>query len=277
MSTGVENGFLSLKGGTLYYEAIGSGFPLVLIHSRWMHSGLWDEQVKAFASHYRVIRYDVRGFGKSEMERVPYSDIEDLKLLFDHLNINQAHVLGLSMGAEIAIGYALRYPERVKALVIAGAGLEEFEWSEAFGQEWGLFAGAIQDEDYPRAINQVVKMWVDGPVRPASEAVRERTRELMRGHTFEHHKPFPQPPESETQPVSDSPALTEREKFASLRVPTLVMVGDKDWPEQVKMAELLAIYIPHAEHQVIKDAAHIVNLEQPDIFNQTVLAFLKRH
>lgn len=270
----VHSGFLALNGGSLYYEVTGQGVPLVLVHSSWMHSGLWDEQVKAFSAQYRLIRYDVRGFGESRMDRVPYSDVDDLLKLFDHLDVDQAYVVGLSMGAEIAAGFALAHPERVKALVLCGMRLDDYQWSDAFEEEWARFTEAIQMEDYPGAVNQVVKMWVDGPIRPTSDAVRARTREMMRDHTFEHHKPFPSP-DTETQ--ADSVPVSEREKYARLNAPTLVMVGDKDWPEHVAMAQILAGYLPNAEHKVIPDAAHIVNLEQPDLFNKAVLDFLKRH
>lgn len=280
MSNLTQTGFLPVKGAKLYYEATGAGVPLVLVHSRWMHNGLWDDQVKAFAPHYRVIRYDVRGFGQSDMELIPYSDVDDLLRLFDYLDIEQAYLVGLSMGAEIVLSFALRHPERVKALVVSGAGLDEYEWTESFNQEWGRFAAAIQADNYPEATNQVIKMWVDGPLRPASQPVRDRTRELMRGHTFLHHKPFPPSAESEaisSAEVQATPTLSEREKFAGLKPPTLVMVGEYDWPEMVRMAEILVSYLPNAEHLLIPNAAHITNLEQPDAFNHAVLDFLARH
>lgn len=274
-----STGFLNVNGGKLYYEVTGQGFPLVLIHSRWMHSDLWDEQVKVFAPHYQIIRYDVRGFGRSEMVLIPYDDGNDLRQLFDHLNISQAHLLGLSMGAEIAINFALNFPERVRSLIVSGAGLEEYEWSERFNQAWGTFAAAIQRDDYPGAINQIVQMWVDGPMRPASEPVRSRTRFLMLGHTFVHHKPFPLPAENEIsseKSVQSAPPISEREKFSRLNLPVLVMVGSEDWPEMVAMAGILAEdYLSNARLVILPDAAHITSLEQPEKFNDAVLSFLK--
>jgi pimeloyl-ACP methyl ester carboxylesterase len=274
--------FLPIKGAKLYYEITGQGFPLVLVHSRWMHSGLWDEQVKAFAPHYRVIGYDVRGFGKSDMELIPLSDVEDLRQLFDHLDIKQAYLVGLSMGAEIAMNFALAYPERVQALVASGAGLDEYKWDDSFWLEWNRFSDAIKTDNYALAIDQVVKMWVDGPIRPANDSIRARTREFMRGHTFLHHKPFPALSKSEAgsepQPMAEpTPPLSEREKWGGLHVPTLMMVGAYDWPEMVAMSKILADYIRDAEQVVIPNAAHITNLEQPQAFNRTVLDFLTRH
>lgn len=280
MSNQTETDFLPVQGAKLYYEVTGDGFPLVLVHSRWMHNALWDEQVRAFAPHYRIIRYDVRGFGESEMELIPYSDVDDLLRLLDHLDVDQAYLVGLSMGAEIAIAFTLAHPERVKALAVSGAGLDEFAWGESFNQQWQQFADAIHVDDYNQAINQVVSMWVDGPMRPAPQAVRDRTRQLMHGHTFLHHKPFPPVPEPvDASPSQDEPAqpISEKEKFADLQTPTLVMVGEHDWPEMVKMAETLASYLPKGELSLISGAAHITNLEQPDVFNRAILDFLSRH
>ncbi|MBI5668520.1 MAG: alpha/beta hydrolase [Chloroflexi bacterium] len=282
MSEQAASGYIAVKGAKLYYDVMGRGFPLVLVHSRWMHSGLWDEQVRVFSQQYQVVRYDVRGFGQSEMELIPYSDVDDLLRLFDHLGLQQAYLLGLSMGAEIALRFTLQYPERVKALVVSGASLDEYEWSEQFNQEWTRFAGAIEADDYTGAINQVVKIWVDGPLRTASEAVRAYTRQLMQGHTFIHHKPWPQPeslPGAEadsTPPVESAPPTSERERLGALRVPTLLLVGDQDWPEQVAMAGILAEYIPNSEKVIIPGAAHFPNLEQPQAFNRAVLDFLSR-
>src|SRR5689334_13901882 len=94
----VTQGFAEVNGTQLYYEMAGQGEPLVLIHGRLLHSGQWDEQFLEFAQHYRVIRHDVRGFGKSRM-RDSGSDVEDLRALLDYLHIDHAHLLGLSMGA----------------------------------------------------------------------------------------------------------------------------------------------------------------------------------
>jgi pimeloyl-ACP methyl ester carboxylesterase len=236
---------------------------------------------QAFSPHYRVIRYDVRGFGKSDMKLVPYSDTDDLLRLFDHLDIEQAYLVGLSMGAEIAAGFALKHPERVKALVISGAGLDDYEWSAAFGEEWGRFFGAIKADDYAHATDKVVRMWVDCPIRPASDSVRARVRALMQGHTFLHHKPFPAPPPSAqevpTPQEGSNIPNSEREKWGNLHIPTRVMVGEYDWPEQVAMAKILADYIPGAEGIIIPDAAHITPLEQPRAFDQAVLDFFARH
>src|SRR5689334_19941744 len=102
----------------LYYEVAGSGPPLVLIHGFDLDTRMWDDQFEVFAQHYRVVRYDVRGFGKSARPTEPYAHEEDLKALLDYLGIAQAHIVGMSMGGGIAIDFTLTYPEMTRTLIL---------------------------------------------------------------------------------------------------------------------------------------------------------------
>lgn len=94
-----EAGFVEVNGTKLYYEMMGEGHPLVLIHGGYMDRRMWDDQFAVFAEHYRVIRYDVRGFGKSELLQVPYSDTEDRYTLLTALGVKKTYLLGLSLVA----------------------------------------------------------------------------------------------------------------------------------------------------------------------------------
>src|SRR5690242_8469772 len=108
-----EVGFVEVNGTQLYYETQGCGHPLVLIHGGYMDRRMWDDQFHAFAKQYRVIRYDVRGFGKSELPGVPYADRQDLYALLKHLGVEKTYLLGLSLGGMIALDFTLDYPKMV--------------------------------------------------------------------------------------------------------------------------------------------------------------------
>src|SRR5262245_57108437 len=115
----VQSGFADIPGARLHYEVAGSGEPLVLIHGFTLDMRMWDDQFASLARHFQVVRYDLRGFGKSSMPTTePYTHADDLKALLDCLNIERAHVLGLSMGGSIAINFALNYPAMVDRLVL---------------------------------------------------------------------------------------------------------------------------------------------------------------
>src|SRR5260370_38118700 len=117
----LRTGFVETNGTKLYYEMMGEGHPLVLLHGGYMDRRIWDDQFAAFAQNYQVIRYDIRGFGKSALPQVPYADWQDLFNLLTFLDVEKAHLLGLSLGGVIALDFTLMYPEMVDALILVGS------------------------------------------------------------------------------------------------------------------------------------------------------------
>src|SRR2546430_190174 len=117
-----QSGFLEVLGGRLYYETAGTGDAVVFIHGNVGDRRHWDRQFQALVNRFRVIRYDVRGYGLSSIvaQGLAYADHQDLAALFDHLGLTSAHVVGWSMGSGIAIDFALSHPGRLKSLVSVG-------------------------------------------------------------------------------------------------------------------------------------------------------------
>ena len=105
-------GYADLGDGKLYYEIEGEGEPLVLCHAGFVDSRMWDGQWKAFTQHYRVLRFDMRGFGKSDPVNGPVSRRRDLYCMLRKLGIERANLLGCSMGGEMVIDFALEHPEK---------------------------------------------------------------------------------------------------------------------------------------------------------------------
>src|SRR6266851_7050559 len=130
-----ETGFVETNGTKLYYEVMGEGHPLVLIHGGYMDRRMWDDQFAVFAQHYRVIRYDVRGFGKTDLPQVPYTDRQDLSNLLSFLGVEKTYMMGLSLGGEIAIDFTLDYPHMMDALILVGASVSGVPVMELITQE----------------------------------------------------------------------------------------------------------------------------------------------
>ena len=173
----------------LYYEIAGDGHPLVLIHGGLVNSGLWDDQFEVFAASYRTLRYDVRGFGKSKSPAAYYSNHGDLRDLLDDLGIEQAYVLGLSMGGAIAIDFTLAYSNRVAAVLPIAAGLSGYRTTTNSALRDELNA-AYERGDKERAVELSLQMWTDGPHRTPDQvdpSVRERIR-AMTAHTGSHRE-----------------------------------------------------------------------------------------
>lgn len=130
-----QTGFADVNGTRLYYEIAGSGHPLVLIHGNTLDNRMWDDQFEVFAQQYQVIRYDLRGFGKSNVPQPQesYAPADDLMSLLKHLGLSHAHILGLSRGGAVAIEFALTYRDATDTLIAVDASLGGYTWGDDFG------------------------------------------------------------------------------------------------------------------------------------------------
>jgi 3-oxoadipate enol-lactonase len=276
-------GTTTISSAEIYYEVAGEdhNHPLLLIHSALMNSKMWDEQVTAFEPFYRVIRFDQPGFGRSPMPESPVSDSDVIQGLLRSLGIAKSYVLGLSMGAEVALQFALDCPDMVDGLILIGSSLDGYEYSPQGMRNWEYFVNLVRARDFPRAIDEFIRHWVDGPVAPADESVRRRARAIMEEYSFVHFFPrqLPKTPTSSTlvsQVESDSMQdyRAPIDRLGDIQVPTLIMVGNQDQPDVIDIAGLLTMAIPDAKQVMIPGAAHIINLQHPDAFNRAVLDFM---
>ncbi len=255
----------------LAYDVEGDGSPILFIHEGIADRRMWHPQVGPFVdAGYRVVRCDLRGFGDSELTDGPFSNLDDVHELLEHLGIERASVVGGSYGARVALEYALSYPGTVDGLVLMGPGLRDAEWSEAierFGEEE---ESLIEAGDVEGAVELNVRTWVDGPSRGPDQVdagVRERVREMQR-RAFEVQIPVP---DAGPDAPFDPPASA---RLGEVRCPVLVVVGDLDQPDILRVADRLADGIPGARKAVIPGTAHVPSMERPDEFNQLVLDFI---
>lgn len=262
------SGYIPIEGGRLYYESIGRGEPVVLLHAGIAHLRMWDEQIPDLAEHFRAIRYDLRGFGRSSQAAAPFSNVSDLLALLDSLGLERAHLLGCSKGAGICLDFALAHPDRVRSLVLVAGAPSGFEGTAGPPRQWNEVEAAFKAGDLDRAAELETQIWLDGASRTPDQvdsALRERVRAMDR-QALEHDE------ENETH--EQPPASKAVERLAEVQVPVLVMVGDLDHPDRIAAAELMARRFPKAQYTVLHGTAHLPNMEQPAEFNRRVLAFL---
>jgi 3-oxoadipate enol-lactonase len=261
-------GFLDVEGGRLYYEADGEGTPITLIHAGVAHLRMWDEQVAAWRDRHRVIRYDTRGFGRTETRDVPYSNRDDLRALLDHLGIEQTHLLGLSRGAMIAADFTVEQPERVKSLTWVAGGLRGFEVEDPrLTDLWAAMERLEEAHDWEPLVDMETRLWVDGFGEP-EDRVDPGVRKKMIQWNLENYR-AEQPANQPIQP--DSPAA---EHLDALTMPTLFMWGTLDELGVIRSGEKLAAEVPGARSKVFEGVAHMVNLERPEEFNRIVGEFV---
>src|SRR3990172_7963847 len=162
-----STGYIDVDNGRLYYEVAGDGPAVVLSHAGIADLSMWDDQFETFAERYRVIRYDVRGFGRSSTPEREYSHVDDLHRLLHHLDAYDAALVGVSMGGQIVIQFALVHPEVVTALVPVAAGLEDdtAHQDADLRRYWAEEEAALAKRDIRRAVELNLRVWVDGPRR----------------------------------------------------------------------------------------------------------------
>jgi pimeloyl-ACP methyl ester carboxylesterase len=149
-----ESGFVDVEGGRIYYEAEGDGPPVLLIHGGLGTLRMWDEHVARFAARHRVIRYDTRGFGRTETDDVEFANRDDAIAVLDHLGVGSAVVVGQSRGAMIALDLALDRADRVDALVSVAGGIGGYEPELADGTSqppWDELERLWMKKDWPRS------------------------------------------------------------------------------------------------------------------------------
>jgi pimeloyl-ACP methyl ester carboxylesterase len=263
-----------VNGISLHYEEAGRGRPLVLAHGFSATGRMWEGQVAVFRDRCRVVTYDARGQGRSEVPAAlaAYSQpkmVEDLRQLIAHLGLERPVVGGLSMGGNVAVNLALAHPDAVAGVLVCdtGAGSDEPETWAGKVQRWieildgpGIEAFA---EDYLR--DPILADYAD-----RSPAAREFLRSAITSNTAAGLA------RGLAGVVGKRPSLYSlKDQLATLAIPATIVVGDRDhWCTRV--SEFLAATIPGAELVVIRGSGHMTNLEEPEQFNRALARLLDR-
>jgi pimeloyl-ACP methyl ester carboxylesterase len=264
----IQTGFAEFGQSKLYYEVAGEGEPtVILLHGGMLDNTMWDEQLELLAKSHRVVRYDGSAHGQSALPPEAYWDHADLRGLMDHLQIDSAVLVGLSMGGRVAIDMALEEPTRVRAVVAVSSGLGGYRFESDFHMEnRKKMIAAWKSGDFDAVVESFQREWTDGPSRAPEDVdpkIRERVRAMARATV-----------DSVMEGRSLQPPAIER--LDELDLPMLIVVGELDMPGIHEIADLLVEANPQAELVTIPGVAHMVNLEAPEEFDRVLLRFLER-
>jgi pimeloyl-ACP methyl ester carboxylesterase len=255
----------------LYVEQAGEGSPVVLIHEGIADSRMWEPQWAEWSKRFRLVRFDLRGFGQSPPMVGTYSLSGDLVQLLESLELGPVTLIGVSLGGAVAMETTIARPDLVSRLVVVAPGLRGFEMSDETKTGWEEEEAALERGDVDAAVEVNMRMWVDGPSRSPDEVdpeVRSQVAEMQR-HAIEKYLEAGE--EGEHRPLAEDWG----ERLGEISVPTLVVVGDLDRPEMLEIAEKLEAEIPGARREVIHGVAHVPSMERPDEFDRLVLGFLE--
>lgn len=266
-----DSGFVSIPhDGKIYYEAYGKGAPLILLHGHTLDRRMWAKQIEAFAKHYRVITPDMRGYGRSsrQFEGLNTTHADDIIAFMDSLHIAKAHILGLSMGGFVAADMVCMYPERMLSCVMVSGSLRSRK-----GPSEPMDSAEIAESD--AAIQKVLeggidkwrKDWIDKLISGGgsnAESIRNDLTTIIYdwdAWQLVHH-------ELRIFYARDAlPVLQQK----CPDVPCLFLSGEHEHKKRPGMMK----YLPKSDFQVLPDCGHMNNMEQPELFNETIIKFIK--
>jgi pimeloyl-ACP methyl ester carboxylesterase len=266
----MKSGYADINGAKIYYETDGTGQPLVMVHAGVANLDMWDDQFREFARDYHVVRYDMRGYGKSEPVEGEYSRLEDLYEMLKFLGIENAILMGCSMGGEASMDLTLQHPDLVKALIMVCSGPVGFETDDPAPPQWEEIPTAWKAGDLDRVAELEAQIFMDGIGQPShrvNPAVRNKMIAMNRIALANEKKGL-----AKEKPPLDPPAA---KRLSEIRVPVLVIVGDYDLPFLKAAGDFMARNIVGA-HKATIPTAHLPSMERPDEFNQIVREFLSR-
>ena len=266
-----KSGFVQVDNARLYYETVGQGVPLVMIHAGVADSRQWNNEFAFFAPNYQVIRYDMRGYGKSEPVDGEFNHLDDLVAVLNALEVHEPVVImGCSMGGGLAMDFALAHPSRVKALIMVGSGPSGLELDVPTPAKFAEVEKAFEAGDLDLVSELETQIWFDGTGRTPEQvdpAMRKLLYDMNRQALAHEVKQL-----GKRLPNTQVPAF---DRLSDLKLPVLIIVGEHDTPYILAAAEYMIEKLPSVQKVRVEDAAHLPNMDHPDEFQTAVTNFLE--
>ncbi len=260
-------------GVKLHVEESGDGTPIVFVHEFAGDHRSWEPQMRFFARRYRCVSYAARGYPPSETpaDESAYSQDrarDDIRSVMDGLGIEKAHIVGLSMGGFATLHFGLNYPDRALSLVVAGCGYgAEKNASDRFKNEVGTIANTLLSD----GMVSFAEKYALGPTRVQFQNKDPRGWREFAEQLAEHDATGSAYTQKGVQ--GQRPSVFDlQEQMAALTVPTLLLIGDEDWPclqPNVFMKQV----IPTSALVVLPNTGHTANIEEPERFNAELADF----
>ncbi|GAB2579894.1 alpha/beta fold hydrolase [Spirosoma areae] len=266
----IRKHFIPVADSKLYVEESGQGPAVLLLHGGLIDHRMWKKQVSELSRFFRVLNCDMRKHGLTQDGDSTFLNSTAIALILDSLGVDKAHVMGLSLGAVAATDFVLAHPKRVNKLILAAPGLIGYD----LNHDPALVANnrqidvAQQRHDTLAYAEYFLRSWTDGPKRKPTDVdpnlrafVMGMVRDNLKQHQWATHLQFTYEP----------PA---NQRLSTIQAPTLVLVGDLDMLDILAISDEITGKIPNVKKVVIPIAAHMLNLEQPVLFNRHVRDFL---
>lgn len=273
MSDPIVTNSLPVPGGSIYYEESGRGRPIVLLHEGIADRRMWDREFSLLARDHRVVRYDLRGYGRSKPATSAYSSVQDLASLLDHLGVARPLIVGPSMGGRIAVDLSLAHPGQVGALLLIAPGYSGMDYDHVPGGK----ATFERDERLSKAASDA---YAAGKLEEATEHLRDLWASSLSGSALELFRTMvrdnaPEVFEERSGRHESREGDPAAVRLREIHVPVRILVGDRDNPAMPPLAQFLAKGISGARVQLIPGADHLLNLSRPEAFDTALREFEK--
>lgn len=275
VTTAIRSRFRSMESDSvevgncdIYLETAGEGPAVLFLHAGVADSRMWRDQMEL--EGHRTITFDQRGFGRTKWVPGPYSNRGDALAILNHLDVEEAVVVGCSNGGEAALQLALVAPERVAGLVLVGAAPRGWEPDGGWDDDplWDRVVAAFKAGDIDRVVDLDAQMWLAGPERSLDDIDPELIE------LFQAMDRIPAKTEAERDEHVQTLEPPTNDRLDVITRPTLAIVGEHDYPDLLVAARYLAERISDRDALVLKDTAHLPSLEVPEAFNAALTAFL---
>ena len=258
-------------GCRLAYIEQGKGLPLVLIHGWTFDKNIWSSQLPVLGQYFRTITYDRRGYGESSGAIDISRDLDDLDDLLNHLAIEKTCLLGMSQGGRVALRYAITRPEKLIALILQCAPLDGYIPPKSYEHDHiplNLYSNYAKQGD----IQSVRNAWMDHQlmkIPPDKKSVERHVREIVNRYSCVDL----------AGDIMDNMAfqINIADNLGNIKVPTLIIQGDEETPMIIDVANKLNEGIQGSKKILIKGNGHLINLIEPEQYNQAVINFLKEN
>jgi 3-oxoadipate enol-lactonase len=272
-SNAIRTGNIRIGNSSVFYQRSGQGEAVFLAHAGFQDHEMWEEQRKALTkAGYEVIAIDLPGHGRSSAADTNVLLQEVIRICLDTLGVQKASMVGLSLGGATVTDFALAYPQRVNKLVLVSALATGYDTKypvDSFTRSYfPNLKAALDKNDLAAAAEVFTKYWADGIRKPTEtdSSVRGyvyRTTLLsLQNHGYMQWGRF-----------NDNPGI---DRLDQLQMPVLIIYGDKDLQVIRDAAPILSGKIKNSKVVSFKNVAHMLNMEIPSAFNETLLAFLKQ-
>jgi pimeloyl-ACP methyl ester carboxylesterase len=257
--------FAELASSRIHYDDAGAGDAVLLVHGLGLDLRMWDDQVSVLAKRYRVVRMDLHGFGKSSAVTGPFSHSEIIAELLQHLGIERAHIVGLSLGGLISAQFVQEHPELARSLTLVDGDMSGIPWKLVGPSIAKVFNAAKMN------MEEAKRLWIEhaffDPARK-SPAVIARIEAMVQdysGWSFANAG----------SGIERKPKIRTADVLGNFDLPTLVVIGEHDVPDFHDIADEVVSRVRGARKVVLEGVGHMSNMEDPASFNRVLLEFLE--